>query len=124
MIHERFEMLPDGAIRRHRAIQTERAEWVEVELGVWGRRMKESRSFSNPAECPSGQLREVTVWLLEHWSLTTLPEKLIKIGAKVVRRAKYVTSQMAEVAVPRALFAVILDRIQRFGVPPPLVQRS
>jgi len=31
---------------------------------------------------------------------------------------------MAEVAVPRALFAAILDRIQRFGVPPPLVQRG
>ena len=50
-----------------------------------------------------------------------LREKLIKIGAKVVRHAKYVTFQMAEVAVPRELFAAILDRIQRFGVPPPLV---
>jgi hypothetical protein len=27
-------------------------------------------------------------------------------------------------AVPRELFVVILDRIQRFGVPPPLVQRG
>ncbi len=32
--------------------------------------------------------------------------------------------QMAEVAVPRELFAAILERIQRFGVPPPLVQRG
>ena len=54
--------------------------------------------------------------------LTTLREKLIKIGAKVVRHSKYVTFQMAEVAVPRELFAAILERIQRFGVPPPLVQ--
>ncbi len=46
---------------------------------------------------------------------------LIKIGAKVVRHAKYVTFQMAEVAVPRDLFAAILERIQRFGVPPPLL---
>ncbi len=30
----------------------------------------------------------------------------------------------AEPAVPRELFAAILDRIQRFGVPPPLVQRG
>ncbi len=44
-------------------------------------------------------------------------EKLIKIGAKVVRHAKYVTFQMAEVAVPRDLFAAILERIQWFGVP-------
>jgi len=56
---------------------------------------------------------------VKHWSLTTLREKLIKIGAKVVRHAKYVTFQMAEVAVPHELFAAILDRIQRFGVPPP-----
>ena len=61
---------------------------------------------------------------VQHWSLTTLREKLIKIGAKVVQHAKYVTFQMAEVAVPRKLFAAILDRIQRLGVPPPLVQRS
>ena len=58
---------------------------------------------------------------VKHWSLTTLREKLIKIGAKVVRHARYVTFQLAEVAVPRELFAAILDRIQRFGVPPPLM---
>jgi len=60
----------------------------------------------------------------EFVSLTTLREKLIKIGAKVVSHSKYVTFQMAEVAVPRELFAEILDRIQRFGVPPPLLQRG
>lgn len=41
---------------------------------------------------------------VEHWSLTTLREKLIKIGAKVVRHGRYLTFQIAEVAVPRALF--------------------
>jgi hypothetical protein len=56
--------------------------------------------------------------------LTTLREKLIKVGGKVVRHAKYVTFQLAEVAVPGDLFAAILDRIQRFGVPPLLVQRG
>ncbi len=56
--------------------------------------------------------------------LTTLRDKLIKIGAKTVRRAQYATFQMAEVSVPRELFAAILERIQRFGVPPPLVQRG
>ena len=38
---------------------------------------------------------------VEHWSLTTLREKLVKIGAKVVSHGRYVTFQMAEVAVPR-----------------------
>jgi len=61
---------------------------------------------------------------VKHWSLTTLREKLIKIGAKVVTHSRYVIFQMAEVAVRSELFAAILERIQRFGVPPPLVQRG
>ena len=48
---------------------------------------------------------------VEHWSLTTLREKLIKIGAKVVRHGRYITFQMAEVTIPRTLFANILRRI-------------
>ncbi len=45
---------------------------------------------------------------VEQWSLTTLRKKLIKIGAKVVRHGRYVTFQLAEVAIPRRLFAEIL----------------
>ncbi len=58
---------------------------------------------------------------VRHWSLTTLREKLIKIGAKVTRHSKYVFFQLAEVAVSRNLFAAILDRIARLAIPPPLV---
>jgi hypothetical protein len=47
------------------------------------------------------------------WTQTTLREKLIKIGAKVVAHAKYLTFQMAEVAVPRQLFSRILERISQ-----------
>ena len=61
---------------------------------------------------------------VKHRSLTTLREKLIKIGAKVVTHSRYVIFQMAEVAAPRDLFARILERIQWFGVPPPVVQRG
>ena len=39
------------------------------------------------------------------WSPTSLREKLIKIGAKVVSHGRYVTFQLAEVAVPRQMFA-------------------
>jgi hypothetical protein len=46
-------------------------------------------------------------------NLTTLREKLVKIGAKVVAHAKYVVFQLAAVAVPRQLFAGILERIAR-----------
>ena len=56
---------------------------------------------------------------VQHWSLTTLREKLVKIGAKVTWHSKYVAFQLAEVAVPRRLFAVILDRIARLAIPPP-----
>jgi hypothetical protein len=52
------------------------------------------------------------------WSLTTLREKLIKIGAKVVHHAKAVTIQMAEVAVPRELLAAILGQIGRLRAAP------
>jgi hypothetical protein len=56
---------------------------------------------------------------VEHWSLTTLREKPVKIGAKVTRHAKYVTFQLDEVAVPRRLFAAILDRIALLAISPP-----
>ena len=55
---------------------------------------------------------------IEHWTLTTLREKLIKIGAKVVRHAKYVVFQMAEVVVPRGVFAAILMKIDQLRTCP------
>ncbi len=48
---------------------------------------------------------------VEHWSLTALREKLIKIGAKVVAHGRYVTFQLAEVTVPRDLFRKIVRLI-------------
>ena len=58
---------------------------------------------------------------IEHWSLTTLREKLVKIGAKVVSHGRYVTFQLAEVAVPRELFRKILrliDGLRPAPLPP------
>jgi hypothetical protein len=52
------------------------------------------------------------------WSLTSLREKLIKIGAKVVSHGRYVTFQMAEVAVSRQMFANILSLIARLRALP------
>jgi hypothetical protein len=48
---------------------------------------------------------------VEHWSLALLRSKMVKIGAKVVSHGRCVTFQLAEVAVPRALFRKILRRI-------------
>jgi hypothetical protein len=50
---------------------------------------------------------------IKDWSLRTMREKLVKIGAKVVKHARYVTFQLAEVLVSRSLFREILERIHR-----------
>jgi len=55
---------------------------------------------------------------VEPWPLTSLGEKLIKIGAKVVSHGRYVTFQMAEVAVSRQIFADILSLVARLRAPP------
>ena len=52
--------------------------------------------------------------------MSTLREKLIKIGAKIVCLGRYVTLQMAELVVPRELFRIILsliDDLRRRPVP-------
>ena len=54
----------------------------------------------------------------EPWSLTSLRENLIKIGAKVVSHGRYVTLQMAEVVVPRQMFADILSLVAGLRAPP------
>jgi hypothetical protein len=51
---------------------------------------------------------------VQQWSMTTLRDRLIKI----VRHGRYVTFQMAEVAIPRDLFADILNRIERLRPKP------
>ena len=79
-------------------------------------RQKLARAFRWIATAVSERLpKEV-----EHWSLTTLREKLVKIGAKVVRHGRYVTFQLAEVAVPRELFRKILGLIDDLRLRPAL----
>ena len=57
---------------------------------------------------------------VKHWSLTTLREKLIKIGARMVRHARCVTFQLAEGATSRGLHWAILRRVRRFAARPPV----
>ena len=56
---------------------------------------------------------------IKDWSLTSLKEKLIKIGAKVVSHGRYVAFQMAEVAIPRQMFQEILRLIAALRPQPP-----
>jgi hypothetical protein len=50
--------------------------------------------------------------------LPGLSDQVLKIGARIVRHGRYLVFQLAEVAVPRALFAAILRRIDRLRGPP------
>jgi hypothetical protein len=52
------------------------------------------------------------------WSLTSLQLKLIKMGARVVRHARAITFQLAEVAVTGAMVRAILTAIHRLRAPP------
>jgi hypothetical protein len=44
--------------------------------------------------------------------------KVVKIGGRIVHHGRYVVSQPAKVAVPRMLFAAIVQRIDRLRGPP------
>ncbi len=59
----------------------------------------------------------MTTEQIENWSMTTVKEKLIEIGAKVVSHGHHVAFQMAAVAIPRNLFADTLPPIAEL---PPL----
>ena len=50
--------------------------------------------------------------------MTTFREKLVKIGARIVKHSRYVIFQLAEVAIPRELFATIRGRIQALAFAP------
>ena len=55
--------------------------------------------------------REQERWQLKDRSLRSVQIKLIKIGARLVRHARRLVFQFAEVAVPREVFWQVLQRI-------------
>ena len=55
---------------------------------------------------------------VKDWSLRSLQVKLIKMGGRIVRHARRVVFQLAEVAVSRDLFAAILERLSRLRSAP------
>lgn len=57
---------------------------------------------------------------VKHWSLTTLRDRLVKIGAKIVCHGRSVTFQLAEVMISRGLFQHILGAIVALRPPPPI----
>ena len=103
-------------------------QWINEGKGAIKRTRLSCRSFA--ANAVRLQLHALTYNLgnflrtlatpepIRDWSMTTLREKLIKIGAKVVGHALYVAFQMAEMAIPRNLFAGILRMIAELRPPP------
>jgi hypothetical protein len=55
---------------------------------------------------------------VKNWSLRSLQVKLIKTGGRIVRHARNIVFQLAEVAVPRELFAAILERVTQLRLAP------
>ncbi len=55
---------------------------------------------------------------IETWSLSSLRERLIKTGARLVRKARYAIFRMAEAALPRQVFTDILAMISGLRGPP------
>ena len=56
----------------------------------------------------------------KQWSLTMLRQRLVKVGAKIVRHGRSIMFQMAEVMVSRGLFQQILDAIAALRPLPPV----
>jgi hypothetical protein len=55
---------------------------------------------------------------VKHWSLTSLQTRLIKTGGRLVRHAKRLVFQLAEVLVTREMLSGILERIGRLRLAP------
>ena len=55
--------------------------------------------------------RRTLAKVVKDWSLQSVQLKLIKTGARLVRHARRLVFQMAEVAVPRDVWLAILERI-------------
>jgi len=50
---------------------------------------------------------------METWSLTSLKERVIKVGARMVKHARMLVFQMAEVSMTRGMLAEILKRVRQ-----------
>ena len=55
---------------------------------------------------------------MKHWSLTSLQTRMIKTGGRLVRHARRLVFQLAEVLVTREMLAGILERISQLRLAP------
>jgi hypothetical protein len=55
---------------------------------------------------------------IKHWTLTSLQTRLIKTGGRLVRHARRLVFQLAEVLWSREMLAGMLERISRICLAP------
>jgi hypothetical protein len=55
---------------------------------------------------------------LKHWSLTSIQTRMIKTGGRLVRHAKRLVFQLAEVLVTREVLGGLLERISQLRLAP------
>ena len=55
---------------------------------------------------------------MKHWSLTSIQTRMIKTGGPLVRHARKLVFQIAEVLVAREMLGGILERIGRLRLTP------
>ena len=55
---------------------------------------------------------------MKHWTPTSLQTRLIKTGGRLVRHARRLVFQLAEVLVTREMLTGILERISRLRLAP------
>jgi hypothetical protein len=54
---------------------------------------------------------------IERWSLTSLQQRLVKTGGRLVKHARYYWLLLAESHLTRRLFASMLRRMEALPVP-------
>jgi hypothetical protein len=96
-------------------------EWTHLSCHRFMGNAVRLRLFAPVYNLANSIRRLVLTGPVKHWSLTTPREKLVKIGARAVRHARYMALQMAEVAVPWGLFEAVLERIRRLAPVPDLM---
>jgi hypothetical protein len=107
------------------AFYNKRGHLRAMDQGRQGCDQVDSQRRSPPASCARLQSRQFLAHAGDAGadqglvSLTSLKDKLIKIGAKVVSHGRYVIFRMAEVAIPQQMFQEILRLIAELRPQPP-----
>lgn len=89
-------------------LQKHERYWQGMEHSLWPRALDQALTQGVQDFIDDTDRRKA--WFRD-WSLTSLRDRMIKIGAKAVRHARSIILQLAEVAVPRDLWAEMLATI-------------